>query len=271
MHVLSIYSVLFSLLPCAVRTAQSERESLSNKCTCSGPRNTLSLEINTNNQDSFDSPANTTIIMDSAWGKAKYDYYYTNYVDKDYPNKLSAKEESAAAVEEEEGRRIQKRILSTLDDFELVAGFEDDESNDNILESLEQANLSPPTGSDKKRKRVKFEASSDEEDDGDDDEDDDDDDEEEDEDDESAEDCTNSDSNQGRQRRPINMAMHKNRGLTPYKKKEFRNPRVKHKMKYKKAMSKRRRNIREAQPEYHRYSGETTGIKTSTVKSIRLC
>ena len=74
-----------------------------------------------------------------------------------------------------------------------------------------------------------------------------------------------------RKRRPINMAIKKNRGLTPYKKKEYRNPRVKHKLKYQKAMTKRRKLVKEAQTEFYRYSGESTGIKTSTVKSIKLC
>lgn len=225
-----------------------------------------SQEIKTNLHSSILDGRPISTMEDSAWGTKKFDYYYTDYVDKDYPSKLTAKEERSAAVEEEEGRRIQKRLLSTLDDFELNLESEDDDQGDDLIESLEKANQNATIEVKKKCKRVKFEPSDEEDVDDDDDDGDDDD-----EDDESGDEDKAASTANGRQRRPINMAIQKNRGLTPYKKKEFRNPRVKHKMKYKKAMSKRNRNVREAQPEYNRYSGETTGIKTSTVKSIKLC
>lgn len=208
------------------------------------------------------------------WGKAKHDYYYTDYVDKDYPSKLSAKEERLAAIEQEEALRIQKKLFATLDNIvDIEDVFEDDAGEDQDLISFIENQNNSITGKEesKKRKRVAFEdeqiGSAEEDfDEGDDDGE-----EEDEEDDEDDEEKDVDITEQGRRRRPINMAMKKNRGLTPYKKKEYRNPRVKHKLKYKRAMSKRRRNVKEAQPEYNRYSGEATGIKTSTVKSIRLC
>lgn len=70
-------------------------------------------------------------------------------------------------------------------------------------------------------------------------------------------------------RRPINYQIAKNKGLTPKKKKELRNPRVKHRMKFKKAKARRRGQVREPRKETTRYSGEFTGIKSSSVRSIR--
>lgn len=212
------------------------------------------------------------------WGKAKYDYYYTDYVDKDYPSKLSAKEERLAAIEQEEALRIQKKLLSTIDNAGLdlhrvIDENESDESQqENLIDLIERQNKTllleqqeRLQSHGKKRPRVQFKGPvGDEECEFDD--------EEEDQDDEDTEsqDDQGEDGN-GRKRRPINMAIKKNRGLTPYKKKEYRNPRVKHKLKFKKAMTKRRRLVKEAQSEFHRYSGEATGIKTSTIKSIKLC
>lgn len=198
------------------------------------------------------------------WGKAKHDYYYTDYVDKDYPSKLSAKEERAAAIEQEEALRIQKKLLSTLDDIDLQTVFEEEiaqeDEQENLIDFIENQNRiissAVDNKQDKKRKRVAFEDQ--EESDVDDEE-------------SGEENEVDDEEEPVRKRRPINMAMKKNRGLTPYKKKEYRNPRVKHKLKYKRAMSKRRRNVQEAQTEYHRYSGEVSGIKTSTIKSIKLC
>lgn len=217
------------------------------------------------------------------WGKSKFDYYYTDYVDKDYPSKLTAKEEKLAAIEQEEALRIQKKLLSTLDHVDLQVVFDDD-GEENLIDAIEKQNQSVLNHSThpKKRKRVHFVDQKSENSDGDDDnyvEDDDNDDGEDEyneDDSEEGEDevdeLEGGDNPQGetRQRRPINIAIKKNRGLTPYKKKEYRNPRVKHKLKYKKALSKRRRIVREVMPQLHRYSGEATGIKTSTVKSIKL-
>lgn len=224
------------------------------------------------------------------WGKTKHDYYYTDYVDKDYPSKLTAKEQRLAAIEQEEALRIQKKLLSTLSNVDLEVAYEDEatsqgDDQENLLDLIEkQNNLFSTSEKSKKRKRVSFKDHDKDNEDQDDDvqengtdtEDDDDSDNIYDDDDGDV-DGNDDTHNQvqgeedSRKRRPINMAMKKNRGLTPYKKKEYRNPRVKHKLKYKKAMTKRRRNVKEAQIEYHRYSGESTGIKTSTIKSIKLC
>lgn len=203
------------------------------------------------------------------WGKAKYDYYYTDYVDKDYPSKLTAKEEKLASIEQDEALRIQRKLMSTLDDVDLHLAYEEESAQDsdeeNLLELIENRNRDNKT---RKRKRVNFEQQSDSEEEDDEEEEEEEEDENEDKDEDDEVERVNE---QGRQRRPINMAMQKNRGLTPYKKKEYRNPRVKHKLKYKKAMSKRRRNVKQVQTEYLRYSGEASGIKTSTVKSVKLC
>lgn len=205
--------------------------------------------------------------MDTNWGKAKYDYYYTDYVDQDYPNKLASKDERLAAIEQEEALRVQKKLLSTIDNIHKIDTlYEDDQQDEtvNIIAEIEDNNRSIEDRNKNRKKRPKSKVtfkdcpqSSEEE-------------EEEEEEGEEEEDAK-VEVEKNPNRRPINMAMRKNRGLTPYKKKDYRNPRVKHKIKYKRAMAKRRRNVREAQIEYHRYTGEAHGIKTSTIKSIKLC
>lgn len=182
------------------------------------------------------------------WGKSKHDYYFTDYVDKDYPSKLTAKEEKLAAVEEEEALRVQRKLLATLDDVNLDQVFEEGEQD--LIGDLEERNKALDVEYTECKEADDADTYDEEDEDGD----------------GEGDDQEDQDS-----RRPINMAMMKNRGLTPYKKKVYRNPRVKHKLKYQKAMSKRRRNVREVQSETHRYSGETSGIKTSTIKSVRLC
>lgn len=214
-------------------------------------------------------------VESSNWGKEKRDYYYTDYVDKDYPSKLTAKEEKLASIEQEEALRIQRKLLSSLEDANLDTVFDCSDQEDlidvieNQNKSIEHATITTEGEKSNKRKRVTFndEQGSCEEDFDDDDDDDD-----------QEQETVDGDDNKNLseadeeklKRRPINMAIQKNRGLTPYKKKQYRNPRVKHKMKYNKSMSKRRRQVREAQSEMHRYSGEATGIKTSTVRSIKL-
>lgn len=235
----------------------------------------------------------------SHWGKAKHDYYYTDYVDKDYPSKLTAKEERLASIEQEEALRIQKKLLSTLDNLNIQSVYEiqDDQDHANknqkefdLIDYLEKQNKSIDAefnsgDANKKRKRVVFkdeasgsddESFQDSEESCDENDDEFDDDQSETNDIVEDKKTVSKKQNQkldddNNRRRPINIAMKKNRGLTPYKKKEYRNPRVKHKNKYRRAMSKRRRNVKESQVEYHRYSGESNGIKTSTVKSIKLC
>ncbi|KAK9294244.1 hypothetical protein QLX08_011071 [Tetragonisca angustula] len=71
-------------------------------------------------------------------------------------------------------------------------------------------------------------------------------------------------------KRAITYQMAKNKGLTPYRKKEQRNPRVKHRNKYRKAKIRRKGAIREVRKEITRYAGEISGIKASVKKSIKL-
>ncbi|XP_066147702.1 something about silencing protein 10 [Euwallacea fornicatus] len=71
-------------------------------------------------------------------------------------------------------------------------------------------------------------------------------------------------------KRAITYQIAKNKGLTPHRKKELRNPRVKHKLKFRKALIRRKGAVREPRKELSRYSGEISGIKTSVSKSIKI-
>ncbi|XP_045517519.1 something about silencing protein 10 isoform X1 [Pieris brassicae] len=72
------------------------------------------------------------------------------------------------------------------------------------------------------------------------------------------------------EKREITYQIAKNKGLTPHRKKEQRNPRVKHKLKYRKAKIRRKGAIREPRTEVTRYAGEASGIKTNVKKSIKI-
>ncbi|CAH0751540.1 unnamed protein product [Diatraea saccharalis] len=71
-------------------------------------------------------------------------------------------------------------------------------------------------------------------------------------------------------KREITYQIAKNKGLTPHRKKEQRNPRVKHKLKYRKAKIRRKGAIREPRTEVTRYGGESSGIKANVKKSIKI-
>jgi len=71
------------------------------------------------------------------------------------------------------------------------------------------------------------------------------------------------------EKRAINYTIAKNKGLTPYRKKELRNPRVKHRMKFRKATVRRKGQVRTARTEVRKYEGELTGIKMNVSKSIK--
>ena len=62
----------------------------------------------------------------------------------------------------------------------------------------------------------------------------------------------------------------KNKGLTPHRQKEQRNPRVKHRMKFRQANIRRKGQIREPRKELKRYAGELSGIKATMVRSVKL-
>lgn len=70
-------------------------------------------------------------------------------------------------------------------------------------------------------------------------------------------------------RREITYKIAKNKGLTVRKRKELRNPRVKHRMKFKKAKVRRKGQVREPRKEVQKYGGEISGIKSSLVRSIK--
>ncbi|KAM8800961.1 something about silencing protein 10 [Rhynchonycteris naso] len=71
-------------------------------------------------------------------------------------------------------------------------------------------------------------------------------------------------------KRAITYQIAKNRGLTPRRKKIDRNPRVKHREKFRRAKIRRRGQVREVRREIQRYSGELSGIRAGVKKSIKL-
>lgn len=71
-------------------------------------------------------------------------------------------------------------------------------------------------------------------------------------------------------KRKITYQMAKNKGLTPHRKKEQRNPRVKHREKFRKALIRRKGAVRTVRTETSRYSGEHSGIKSTVRKGIKI-
>ncbi len=73
-------------------------------------------------------------------------------------------------------------------------------------------------------------------------------------------------------KRQITYQIQKNKGLTPHRKKEVRNPRVKKRMKF----EERQKKLRSVKAVYKGgegpggYQGELSGIKTGLVKSVKL-
>ncbi|KAH8396066.1 hypothetical protein KR222_002666 [Zaprionus bogoriensis] len=96
----------------------------------------------------------------------------------------------------------------------------------------------------------------------------DDDDDEEDEDDED-EDEHATDADEESARRGITRQIAKNKGLTPHRKKEVRNPRVKHRSKFRRALIRRKGAVRTVRNEIKRYGGEISGIKATVTKSVK--
>ena len=79
--------------------------------------------------------------------------------------------------------------------------------------------------------------------------------------------------NEGEQpqgKRPITYQIAKNKGLTVQRKKENRNPRVRHRNKYARALVKRKSRVPSARTEEDRYTGEPTGIRAGQKRSIKL-
>ena len=70
--------------------------------------------------------------------------------------------------------------------------------------------------------------------------------------------------------RAISYTMLKNKGLTPSRKKELRNPRKKYRNKFVKAEKRRKSQIVEVRREDKRYTGEKTGIRAALTRSVPL-
>ncbi|KAB0799934.1 hypothetical protein PPYR_07814 [Photinus pyralis] len=71
-------------------------------------------------------------------------------------------------------------------------------------------------------------------------------------------------------RRAITYQIAKNKGLTPHRNKLQRNPRVKNRDKYRKALIRRKGAVRQVRTEVSRYGGELSGIKASVSKSVKI-
>ncbi|CAK6952588.1 something about silencing protein 10 [Scomber scombrus] len=71
-------------------------------------------------------------------------------------------------------------------------------------------------------------------------------------------------------KRGITYQMAKNKGLTPKRKKIDRNPRVKHREKFRRAKIRRKGQVRDVRREDKRYSGEMSGIRAGVKKSVKL-
>ncbi|NXG61778.1 SAS10 protein, partial [Hemiprocne comata] len=71
-------------------------------------------------------------------------------------------------------------------------------------------------------------------------------------------------------KRGVTYQMIKNKGLTPKRKKIDRNPRVKHREKFRRAKIRRKGQVREVRRELHRYDGELSGIRAGVKKSRKL-
>lgn len=77
--------------------------------------------------------------------------------------------------------------------------------------------------------------------------------------------------NQRTGERPIGRMIMKNRGLVAHKNKLNRNPRVKKREQYRKALIRRKGTVREVRTdEGHKYGGEETGIKSRISRSRKL-
>ncbi|NXW65539.1 SAS10 protein, partial [Eurystomus gularis] len=71
-------------------------------------------------------------------------------------------------------------------------------------------------------------------------------------------------------KRGVTYQMIKNKGLTPKRRKIDRNPRVKHREKFRRAKIRRKGQVREVRRELQRYAGELSGIRAGVKKSRKL-
>ena len=74
----------------------------------------------------------------------------------------------------------------------------------------------------------------------------------------------------GEEKRAITYQIARNKGLTPKRKKEQRNPRVKHRKKFEKALGKYKHVVRPVEREIVRYGGEKGGIRSRVARSVKI-
>ncbi|RLV96709.1 hypothetical protein DV515_00012564 [Chloebia gouldiae] len=84
------------------------------------------------------------------------------------------------------------------------------------------------------------------------------------------EEATVSEGEDPNKKRGVTYQMIKNKGLTPKRRKIDRNPRVKHREKFRRAKIRRKGQVREVRRELHRYAGELSGIRAGVKKSRKL-
>ncbi|CAO1434522.1 unnamed protein product [Diamesa serratosioi] len=71
-------------------------------------------------------------------------------------------------------------------------------------------------------------------------------------------------------KRKITRQIEKNKGLTAQKRKELRNPRVKNKIKFKKAVIRRKGAVQQVRSKVDLYGGEASGVKTHLKRSVKI-
>ena len=72
------------------------------------------------------------------------------------------------------------------------------------------------------------------------------------------------------EKRAINYQISKNKGLTPKRNKMYRNPRVKYRIKAHTAIVKRKSIVPKVRTQEKRYMGESTGIRTTVVRGVKI-
>lgn len=71
-------------------------------------------------------------------------------------------------------------------------------------------------------------------------------------------------------KRAVNYEILKNKGLTPKRDKMYRNPRVRNRVKSRKAMIKYKSIVPKVRTQDKRYAGEATGIRTNVVRAVKI-
>lgn len=69
--------------------------------------------------------------------------------------------------------------------------------------------------------------------------------------------------------RKVTTEIQKNRGLTPHRRKDLKNPRKKARVKFSKAETRRKGQVQVVKSPGGAYGGESTGIKAKISKSVR--